>query len=161
MWDINLDYLQKDETLEYSDRPSMLSCIFSYVWTGFMVFYAVMIFIASVRSDTSGMGFMSLLFILFALPAVYFILKTLSTRYAVSNKGVLKRTGIVTASIKTVPFKHITSVEVKETIMGKIFRYAHLLIDTSGSGQSVEFRWNYVNAAHKVKKLIEKRLSPV
>jgi uncharacterized membrane protein YdbT with pleckstrin-like domain len=71
---------------------------------------------------------------------------------------LIKRTGIITNSIKTVPYKHITSIEVKETILGRIFRYSHLLIDTSGSGAAIEFRWDYVGAAHKVKKLIEKHV---
>jgi uncharacterized membrane protein YdbT with pleckstrin-like domain len=64
----------------------------------------------------------------------------------------------LTNNIKTVPFKHITSIEVKETILGKIFRYADLLIETSGSGQAIEFQGDYVSAAHNVKKLIEKHV---
>jgi uncharacterized membrane protein YdbT with pleckstrin-like domain len=71
---------------------------------------------------------------------------------------LLRRTGIITNNIKTVPFKHITAIEVKETLMGRIFRYSHLFIETSGSGQAIEFRWDYVGAAHKVKKLIEKHV---
>ena len=162
MWDINSKYLQKDETIEYSDRPSMLSCILAYIWAGLMMFTAIMSLIVSISAvnDTNmtSMRPMLLIYVFLALPAIYVILKRLSTRYAISNRGLLKRIGIITTSIKTVPFKHITSIEVKETIAGKIFRYAHLLIDTSGSGQAIEFRWNYVNAAHKVKKLIEKHI---
>lgn len=157
MWDINSKYLQKDETIEYTDRPSMLSCILAYIWAGFMMFTAIMMLIVN-TSDMTSMRPMSLIYVLLALPAIYAILKRLSTRYAISNRGLLQRVGIITTSIKTVTFKHVTSIEVKETIAGKIFRYAHLLIDTSGSGQAVEIRWKYVNAAHKVKKLIEKHI---
>jgi len=160
MWDINTKYLQKDETIEYTDRPNMLSCIIAYIWTGLMIFSAIMILIISITTvnDTNmaSMRPMVMIYVFLALPAIYIILKRLSTRYVITNKGLLKRIGIITTSIKTVPFKHITSIEVKETIAGKIFRYGHLLIDTSGSGQAIEFRWNYVNAAHKVKKLMEK-----
>jgi uncharacterized membrane protein YdbT with pleckstrin-like domain len=99
-----------------------------------------------------------LIYVVFALPGIYVILKRLSTRYAISNKGLLTRAGIITTSIKTVPYKHVTSIEVEETIIGKMFRYAHLLIDISGSGKEIEFRWKYVGAAHKVKKLIEKHV---
>ena len=162
MWDIHSKYLQRDETIEYTDRPSMLSCIFAYIWAGFMMFGAIMMLIVGITAgDDTDMASMSpivLIYVFLALPAFYVILKRLSTRYAISNRGLLKRRGIITTSIKTVPFKHITSIEVKETIAGKIFRYAHLLIDTSGSGQAIEFRWNYVNVAHKVKKLIEKHV---
>ena len=162
MWDIKSKYLQQDETIEYTDRPSLLSCFFAYIWAGLMIFTAIMMFIISLSAgedtDITGMRSMLLIYVLFALPAIYIILKRLSTRYAISTRGLIKKIGIITTSIKTVPFKHITSVEVKETVAGKIFRYAHLLIDTSGSGQAIEFRWKYVKTAHKVKKLIEKHI---
>ena len=160
MWDIDSKYLQKDETIEYTDRPSMLSCIIAYIWVGFMALTSIMMLIAcmTVETDTASICPMVLIYVFLALPAIYVILKRLSTRYAISNRGLLRRIGVITTSIKTVPFKHITSIEVKEPIAGKIFCYAHLLIDTSGSGQAIEFRWNYVNAAHKVKKLIGKHI---
>jgi len=162
MWNIDPKYLQKDEIIEYYDRPIMLSCIFSYIWVGFMVITLVMVLIASIGNPNADgmrpMVLMVVIYLILAAPGIYIILKRLSTRYAISNRGLLLRTGIITNSIKTVPFKHITSIEVKETIIGKIFRYAHLLIDTSGSGQAIEFHWNYVGAAHKVKKLIEKHV---
>jgi uncharacterized membrane protein YdbT with pleckstrin-like domain len=162
MWDIESKYLQKDETIEYTDRPNMLSCIFSYVWVGLMAFNAIMMLIESIVTDNTPNGPsirpIVLIYVVFALPGIYVILKRLSTRYAISNKGLLTRTGIITTSIKTVPYKHVTSIEVEETIIGKMFRYAHLLIDISGSGKEIEFRWKYVGAAHKVKKLIEKHV---
>jgi uncharacterized membrane protein YdbT with pleckstrin-like domain len=162
MWDIDSKYLQKEETIEYTDRPSMLSCILSYIWVGLMAFTLLMLLIGSIYSGDTNVASMRLgmvsIYVLLALPGIYVIFKRLSTRYAISNRGLIKRTGIITNSIKTVPYKHITSIEVKETILGRIFRYSHLLIDTSGSGAAIEFRWDYVGAAHKVKKLIEKHV---
>ncbi len=159
MWDIHSKYLQKDETIEYTDRPNMLSCIVAYIWAGFMIVSAITMFIAGRATEgNDGMAWFSMIYVVLALPAVYVILKRLSTRYAISNRGLLKRVGIITTSIKSVPFKRIPSSEVKETIVGKIFRYAHLLMDTSGSGQAIEMHWKYVNSAHKVKKLIEQHI---
>jgi uncharacterized membrane protein YdbT with pleckstrin-like domain len=158
MWNINQKYLQKDETIEYTGRPSKLSCIFSYIWVGLMALTSTCMFIASMDIKDPGFRSFTLVYIIFALPGIYMILKRFSTCFAISNKGLLTRNGIVTTSIKTVPFKHITSIEVKESLIGKIFRYAHLSIDTSGSGKGVELRWDYVVMAHKVKKLIEKHI---
>lgn len=159
MWKINSNYLQNDEIIEYTDRPSRLSCFFSYIWVGLV---ALTLLLKLIMDIATAMRYIDYSFYLtvafFALPSIYVILKRLSTRYAISNRGLLRRTGIITNTIKTVPFKHITSIEVKETIIGKVFRYAHLLIDTSGSGKAIEFRWNYIVAAHKVKKLIEKHV---
>lgn len=161
MWAIDSKYLQKDEIIEYTDRPSMLSCVFSFIWVGLMAFTSVTMLIISITvvdKDAASMRPMVLIYVFLALPGIYIILKRLSTRYAISNRGLLRRTGIITNNIKTVPFKHITAIEVKETLMGRIFRYSHLFIETSGSGQAIEFRWDYVGAAHKVKKLIEKHV---
>ncbi|MDI6808276.1 MAG: PH domain-containing protein [Candidatus Eisenbacteria bacterium] len=157
MWDIDPKYLQKDETIEYVDRPSMLSCVFAYGWAGLMIITGISVFIAGMIAK-NGMVFMSLIYFILALPAVLFILNKLSTRYAISNRGLLTRTGIITTSVKTVPFKHVTSIEIKENILGKMFRCGQLLIDTSGSGRAVELRWNYIKTAHQVKKLIESHI---
>ncbi len=161
MWEIDSKYLQKDEIIEYTDRPRMLSCILSYIWTGLMALTSIMILTVGLTLDNANgasLSSMALIYVLLALPSIYFILARLSTRYAITNRGIITRTGVITNSIKTVPFKHITSIEVKETIAGRLFRYAHLIIDTSGSGKAIEFYWKYVGAALKVKKQIEKHI---
>ena len=162
MWDIDPKYLQKDETIEYTDRPNMLSCFFSYVWVGLMAFMFIMMIIMSITLKDKNhpiLGvFAQVVYIALALPGIYIILKRLSTRYAITNRALIKRVGIITNNIKTVPFKHVTSIEVRESILGKIFRYAQLLIETSGSGQAIEFKWDYINSAHKVKALLEKHV---
>ncbi|MEN6475925.1 MAG: PH domain-containing protein [Syntrophaceae bacterium] len=159
MWDIQAKNLQKDETIEFTDKPSMLSCILAYAWVGIMAFSTISMIISFAVVNDPGILMTSLIWVILAVPGILIILQRLSTRYAISNKGLLQRVGIITTSIKTVPFKHITSLEVKETIPGKIFRYAHLIIDTSGSGKAIELNWNYLRAAHKVKNLVETHLN--
>lgn len=159
MWEIEKKYLQDDETIEFTDRPSKLSCILSYIWGGLMAFGVFMVLLISITSDeANGIGVMALLYFAMAMPAIIIILKRYSTYYAITNKGAIVRTGILTTSIKTVPFKHITSTEVFETIAGRVFRYAHVSIDTSGSGKGVELRWNFTKSAHKVKKIIDGKI---
>jgi uncharacterized membrane protein YdbT with pleckstrin-like domain len=162
MWDIKGKYLQKDEEIEYTDKPSIFSCIFSYIWVGFMLFGAILVPLVTTlgsdsKEDISAFP-LAITYIILALPAIYIILKRFSTRYAITNKGLITRMGIITNNVKTVPYKHVTSVEVKESIIGRIFRYSHLLIDTAGSGRGIEQNWKFVSAAHKVKKLIETKL---
>lgn len=155
-WDINKNYLQKDEEIEYI----ALQNIFRYIIWYLLFFlqglsYIVMLFYSNEISDISGGMFVNVIWISFFS---YHILKRLSTRYAITNRGVLKKTGIFTNSVKTVPFRHITSIEVRETLFGKVLDYSSLLIDTSGSGLFVEFRWDYISSAHTVKKIIEKHV---
>jgi uncharacterized membrane protein YdbT with pleckstrin-like domain len=163
MWEIDSKHLQKDEIIEYTTRPSMLSCIFSYIWVSLMAIISIMVIVIGMISSNnfeeakSGvLGF--LIFVLLALPSIIVILKRLSTRYAISSRGLIKRTGIITNNIKTVPYTHITSTEIKETILGKIFKYAELLIETSGSGHRMEFRWPFIDMAHTVKPMVDKHI---
>lgn len=81
MWDINTKYLQKDEMIEYTDRPRMLSlsCIFSYIWIGLMalmVFTSIMVFIMSAGEKTivTSMRLMVFVYVIFALLSIYVIL---------------------------------------------------------------------------------------
>jgi len=133
------------------------SCIFSYLWTLVMLLPAIMIFFISLRPDSDRtMMVMSFVYLVLALPAIYLITSTSATRYAITNKGIVTRTGIFVSNIN---YKHITSVSLKETIFGKLLRYASLLIDTSGSGSSIELKWRNVKAAYKVKRLIDESIS--
>jgi uncharacterized membrane protein YdbT with pleckstrin-like domain len=127
-----------------------------------LVFLVVMIIgIISPVSRTAVIQFLEsysyslVILVVAALPALYVILKRLSTYYAITNKGLIQRKGIIITNIKSVPFEHIISTRIKETIGGKIFHYAHLIIDISGSGKTVELKWNYLTGVHSAKKLIE------
>ncbi len=162
MFRIDPRYLQKDERIEFTDKPSMvsLSCIFSYLWALFMLFPAIMILFMSLMPDSdTTMAVISVVNLILSLPAVYVILETSSTRYAITNKGIVTRTGIFVSNIKTVNYKHITSISLRETILGRLLRYANLYIDTSGSGSSIELKWRNVKSADKVKRLIDTYIS--
>jgi uncharacterized membrane protein YdbT with pleckstrin-like domain len=155
MWDIDSKHLQKDEKIEFQDVPSIMSCIFSCLWIAFMLLITILSFVIG----NAEIRFNIIIFGVFTLPAIYIVLTRLSTKYAISNRNLLTRTGILTTSLKSVPFKFVTSTEVKENILGKIFNYANVNIDTAGSGKSVEVNWMYLKSAHKVKKLIESKIT--
>ena len=55
--------------------------------------------------------------------------------------------------------KYITSIDVKETIIGKIFHYAHLQVYTSGGGGLSDLAWKYLKNPYEVKSIIERKLS--
>lgn len=160
MWELDEKHLQKDENIQYTDKPAPLSCILSYIWVALIlltVFVRLFIPLHPKQGDHQGVLYTLFLNVVIMSPAVYLILKRYSTRYIITNRSLITRVGIFTNSIKTVPFKHVTSVEVKETLLGKIFRYSHLIIDTAGSGKGIELYWKFVSSAHLVKKLIDSR----
>ena len=100
MWDIDLRYLQKDATIEYTDSPSVVSCFFSCMWVGLMIAFSKIMLAKSMDRNVASMGLMSLVYLFFALPGIYVILRRLSMRYAISNRGLLKRTGVITNSLQ-------------------------------------------------------------
>ena len=148
MWNLNKKYLQDGEIIEYEDRAYLLGCIFSYIWAGLMLFTAVIVNIPK----------LSIFYVLLASPALYRILKIWSTRYAITNMRLVTRKGILTDTIKSVPYEHITAIEVSESIIGRLLKYAHLTIETSGSGGGIEINWKFLKAAYKVKKLMNEKI---
>ena len=162
MRQINPKYLQKDEIIEFADKPSMMSfsCMIACLWSLAMLLPGIMIFFASLTPDSpKSMMIMPLINLILALPAIYLILTILFTQFVITNKGLITKTGIVINKIKVVNYKHITSVGLKENIFGKLFHYATLCIDTSGSGSSIGVTWKNVKAAYKVKRLIEEHIN--
>jgi uncharacterized membrane protein YdbT with pleckstrin-like domain len=71
---------------------------------------------------------------------------------------VIGREGIISEDFKSSTFKHITSLRVKQGIIGKIFNFGNIIIDTSGSGSGFEFVWLYVKNPVQVKNEIEKHI---
>jgi len=78
-----------------------------------------------------------------------------STKYAITNKRVFKRMGIISEDFKSSTFNHITSLRVKQGLIGKIFGFGHVVIDTAGSGSGFEFVWFCVKNPFQVKNEIE------
>jgi uncharacterized membrane protein YdbT with pleckstrin-like domain len=69
---------------------------------------------------------------------------------------VIGRRGIISENFKSSTFKHITSIRVKQGIIGKMFNFGDIIVDTSGSKPYDEFVWRYVNNSVQVKNEIEK-----
>ncbi|MDO8726627.1 MAG: PH domain-containing protein [Candidatus Methanoperedens sp.] len=135
MWTID-DHIQKDENILYTGSPE---------WIGFFwLFVLALITIFTV-----------------IIPIILIVLIYLtksSTIYAITNKRVIGRSGIISEDFKSSTFKHITSLRVKQGIVGKLFGFGNIIIDTSGSGLGVEFIWRYVNNPVQVKNEIEKHI---
>ena len=134
MWELD-QHLQEGEKVEYEGTPEWLG----YVW----------IFC---------LGIITSLFLIGIPIIVWAILQKLSTKYAITDKRVVGRYGIISEDFKSASFKHITSVRTKQGIIGKMFNFGDIIIDTAGSGIGAEFVWNYVKKPIQVKNQIEKHI---
>lgn len=135
MWTID-NHIQKDENIIYTGSPEWIG----YFW-GFVI---AIITIWTIIIPIIVIG-------------IIYLLKS-STKYAITNKRVIRRRGIISEHFKSSTFKHITSLSVKQGIIGKMFNFGDIRIVTSGSGGSFDFIWRYVNNPVQVKNEIDKHI---
>ena len=135
MWEIE-PHIQKEEKIKYEVTPEWMG----YFWG----FFFALITIFTI--------FIPLLIVLFI------VLNKLSTKYVITNKRVAGLHGVISEDFKSATFKHITSVRVKQGLIGKIFKFGNIVIDTAGSGVGVDFVWRYVKNPIEVKNMIEKHI---
>jgi len=153
-WDIK-KHLQKEEKITYEGTPK---------WIGYLWYFilALLIIPAGIISTFYYWDYLALSIVLTAVIPVLIILWTilskLSTKYAITNKRVIARRGIISENLKSSTFKHITSLEIKQGLIGKIFNFGNIIVKTSGSGISADFAWKYVGDHVQVKNRMERRI---
>jgi len=126
MWEIK-KHFREDEKVIFEGTPS---------WMGYITYF--------------------ILFGLWFIPPIIGALKKLSTKYVITDRRVMGRYGIISEDFKSASFKHITSVRIKQGLIGKMFNFGNIVIDTAGSGAGLDFVWSYVNNPIDVKNQIEK-----
>lgn len=135
VWTLD-EHIQTDEKITYLGSPAWIG----YFWAFVLALFTIWTIIIPI----------------FIIGIIY-LLKS-STLYAITNKRVIGRRGIISEDFKSSTFKHITSLRVKQGIIGKMFNFGNIIVDTSGSGQSVDFVWRFVNNPVQVKNEIEKHI---
>ncbi|ATZ61329.2 MAG: PH domain-containing protein [Methanosarcinales archaeon Met12] len=134
MWELE-QHLQKDEKIEYEGTPE---------WIGYFWKFCL--------------GIITIPLLIGVLIIGWVIIQKLSTKYAITDKRVMDRYGVISEDFKSASFKHITSVRTKQGIIGKMFNFGDIIIDTAGSGIVFEFVWKYVKNPIQVKNQIEKHI---
>ncbi len=136
MWDIQ-KHLKKGENIIEEENPSL--------------FFSAIPVVIGVLLIPTIIGAL----VVFGL--IYLYQK--STKYVVTNMRIINRHGIISEDVKSLSFNHITSLRVKQGIIGKIFNFGSIYVDTSGSGVDVDFEWDYVINPIALKNKIEERIS--
>ena len=136
MWEIR-PHIQKEEKIQYEGTPEWIGYFWGFVFA-LITIWTILIPLLIILS---------------------IVLNKLSTKYVITNKRVAGRYGIISEDFKSATFKHITSLRVKQGLIGKIFKFGNIIIDTAGSGASVDFVWRYVKNPIEVKNKIEKYIN--
>lgn len=96
-----------------------------------------------------------ILFIWLIFPIIGLI-KLLFVEYALTNKRVVVKTGVISRNTEEMRLSKAETVEVKQGILGRIFGYGKVVITGTGTSNVV---FNYVSKPLQVKKDIDSQLS--
>ncbi len=132
MW-TNDEHIQKDEKILWIGSPEWIG----YFWLFVLAIITIWTII---------------------IPIILIILIYLSkssTIYAITDKRLLGRQGIISENFKSLTFEHITSIRVEKGILGKIFDFGDIVMYTSGINSMF---WRYVKNPVQVKNEMEKHI---
>lgn len=133
MWTID-EHIQKDEKILYIANP---------VWIGYFTYRANFWFFI--------LTIWTIIIPIFLILISY--LSKSSTIYAITDKRVIGRQGIISENFKSLTFEHITSIRVKRGILGKMFDFGDIIMYPSGINRMY---WAFVKNPVQVKNEIEK-----
>jgi uncharacterized membrane protein YdbT with pleckstrin-like domain len=142
VWTID-EHIQKDEKILYIGSPAWIGYFTNpaLFWLLFLGFVFALITIWTI-------------IIPIFLIVISYLSKS-STIYAITDKRVIGRQGIISENFKSLTFEHITSIRVKKGILGKMFDFGDIIMYPSGMNRMY---WGYVKNPVQVKNEMEKHI---
>lgn len=93
---------------------------------------------------------------LFILPIpIYMYLKYRTTEQAITNRKVIKRTGIISRVIDEIRLDKAETVEFKQSVLGRILNYGDVIVTGTGTSKVV---FNFVTEPRELKNYIDNLL---
>lgn len=93
------------------------------------------------------------------LPVIALVVFTISSwlkrsliEMVCTNKRVVKRTGIINVTTEELNRERIESVEIRQSIFGRIFNYGDILFSGTGTSKVV---FNFINQPRLMKQIID------
>mgnify|MGYP006091058141 CR=1 FL=1 len=91
----------------------------------------------------------------FVLIGIPLLLKYMFTEYGLTNKRVITKTGVISRSTEEMKLSKVETVEVKQSILGRIVGYGNVIVSGTGSSNVIISR---VANPLGVKKAIDSEL---
>jgi membrane protein YdbS with pleckstrin-like domain len=76
--------------------------------------------------------------ILLSQRAVWRILEHYRDRFVITNQRILRVDGVVGSQASMIPLKRITDITVKQSWLGKLFKYGHMIFESAGQVQGLD-----------------------
>ena len=111
---------------------------FNYILTGLlglMAFLLVLLYFINLALDSFGNSPMPAL--LFVIWTGYDFLRLYTTEMVITNKRVICKKGIISVKTEELKNSKIESVEIKQSISGRIFGYATIKLSGTGTSKVV------------------------
>lgn len=80
-----------------------------------------------------------------------------NTSFVITDKGLYKKTGILSTNVKRIKFDRVQNTAYRKTFFGNVFGYGNLDISTAG-GSGVEMRFNAVEDPRNIQDIINERV---
>lgn len=128
--------LSKDEEIKATAKLHwsnyMTTCVWGFIASLFILFEV------SVKSDPEAPSGMGLFFaVLFVCLTAWDLLKLKLQEMVVTNKRVVCRTGVISVNTEELKNQKIESVEIKQSLFGRIFGYADIWFSGTGTSKVV------------------------
>jgi uncharacterized membrane protein YdbT with pleckstrin-like domain len=95
-----------------------------------------------------------LLFLISFFFVVKFYMERFFNEYGISDQRIISKTGVISRSIEEMSLKSIESVNVKQSIFGRIFNYGSIVISGRGSAM---IKFKDIDSPVEVRKKIQNK----
>ncbi|MBI2077138.1 MAG: PH domain-containing protein [Euryarchaeota archaeon] len=149
------EYVRKGERLLWRGRPTLAVLVrqtFGLI-VGFLFFS---LFSLGAASDAGApvLAILPLFVVIAAILVGLNVMRLRRTQYILTDQGVYTRTGLIGQTVIQTTFEKITDISVKQDVIGRIFGYSSLLVNTAGSN-TAPVQMEGVRDAFALKQLIE------
>ena len=147
--------LTPGEDIEIVGRLHYFALIIPSLLT-ILSFVSIVFAIGLTGSESQRMPVMNMIVWLPIIALVMFTISSWLKRNMVemvcTNKRVVKRTGIINVTTEELHRERIESVEIRQSIFGRIFNYGDILFSGTGTSKIV---FNFVNQPRLMKQMID------
>jgi len=157
---INIDELPKIKNIEFkSIHKNYLKVIFLNISLFLLIivaaFTALYIKSAKFHNEINITYIISSLTLFFGLIMIYYYIGFSRRKYALREKDILYKNGVLIKTITTVPFNRIQHIEIDEGLFSRMFKLASVDIFTAGNqGTDLSIKGISKEKAEKIKEYI-------
>ena len=145
--------MSKGEKLQFNQQPSRWAKILE--WTFLVVAIGFIVAPVLIQAGVWFGAFMMIFGSLFLVGRIYHLIAINFTEYAVTNKKVLAKTGIISRRVDELMLKKVEGVDVEQGILGRLLGFGTLVFSGTGSQKVVfDFIDNPLEAKKKLDNII-------